>query len=328
MPQEFLHVREEKGRKFLQKHFNEIDEPPLTAFSSHRHNYNKSFSIIADAAFAEANKVSDAFVKDLRKTGKIAGIFHKKPISKKQMKRLFDNSELGPANSMNPAQLQRTAWLYLGLFFGRRGRENQRQLMPTVLSLRKTPEGVEYYELNRSQPGSLPATKNHQGGLGDAENESDTKIFSVPCSERCPVKTIKNYLAHLNPASDALFQRPRDRESAKFNPAGEKIWYCNVPLGTTTLNNMMKQMSKRAGIKPHLTNHCLRATSVTVLSDHNCQTRHIKSVTGHKSDQAVESYNEMPSIEQQQKMSLVLSEFIGDGSSNSCASVEKENAGN
>ena len=87
----------------------------------------------------------------------------------------------------------------------------------------------------------------------------------------------------------------------------------------------MNQMSKRAGIKPHLTNHCLRATSVTVLSDHNCETRHIKAVTGHKSDQAVESYNERPSIEQQQKMSLVLSEFIGDGSSNSCASVEKEN---
>ena len=286
--------------------------------------YNRTSSIIADATFTEANKVLDAFVKDLRKTGKIAGIVHKKPISKEQMKRLFDSSELGPANSMNPAQLQRTACLYLGLFFGRKGRENQRQLTPTMLSLRKPPQGVEYYELNRSQPGSLPATKNHQGGLEDAEDESDAKIFSVPGSERCAVKTIKNYFAHLNQASDDLFQRPRDSESAKFNPMGEKIWYCNARLGRTTLDNVMKQMSKRPGIKPHLTNHCLRATSVTVLSDHNCETRHIKSVTGHKSDQAVESYNERPFIEQQQKMSLVLSEFIGDGSSSSCASVEKE----
>ena len=86
----------------------------------------------------------------------------------------------------------------------------------------------------------------------------------------------------------------------------------------------MKQMSKRAGIKTHLTNHCLRATSVTVLSDHNCETWHVKSVTGLKSDQAVESYNERSSIEQQQKMLLVFSEFIEDGSSSSCASVEKE----
>ena len=33
--------------------------------------------------------------------------------------------------------------------------------------------------LNRS----LPATKNHQGGLGDSEDESDAKIFSVSDSE-------------------------------------------------------------------------------------------------------------------------------------------------
>ena len=28
-----------------------------------------------------------------------------------------------------------------------------------------------------------PRTKNHQGGLGDSEDESDAKIFSVPESE-------------------------------------------------------------------------------------------------------------------------------------------------
>ena len=257
----------------------------MIAFSAHRHTTSLSptTTSLSDPAFNEANKVLDAFVKELRKTGKIAGVVHKKTISKEQMKKLFDSGELGPADSLNPGQLQRTARLYLGLFFGRRGRENQRQLKPTMLSLRKTPQGVEYYELNRSQPGSLPATKNHQGGLADAEDESDAKIFSVPASVKCPVKTIKNYLSHLNPASDGLFQRPRDSESSKFNPADEKIWYCNAPLGSTTLDNMMKQMSKRAGIKPHLTNHCLRATSVTVLSDHNCETRHIKSITGHKS---------------------------------------------
>ena len=51
-------------------------------------------------------------------------------------------------------------------------------------------------------------------------------------------------------------------------------------------------------------------TAVTVLSDHNCETRHIRSVTGHRSDQAVESYNDRLSIEQQ-KMSHFLSDFLG-----------------
>ena len=153
--------------------------------------HNKLFSIISDLAFTEANKVLDAFMKDLRKTGKIACVIHKKAMLKEQVRKLFESGELSPVDSLNPAQLQRTAWFYLGLFFGRRGRENQRQLTPAMLSLRKSPQGVEYYELNRSQPASLPATKNHQGGPADAEDESYAKIFSIPGSERCPVKTLE-----------------------------------------------------------------------------------------------------------------------------------------
>ena len=89
--------------------------------------HNKPFSIISHPAFTEANKVLDAFVKDLRKTGKIAGVIHKKAIWKEQLNKLFESGELGPADNLNPAQLQKTVGFYLGLFFGRRGRENQRQ---------------------------------------------------------------------------------------------------------------------------------------------------------------------------------------------------------
>jgi len=39
---------------------------------------NKPFSIISDAVFTGANKVLDAFVKDFRRTGKVAGIVHKR----------------------------------------------------------------------------------------------------------------------------------------------------------------------------------------------------------------------------------------------------------
>ena len=92
--------------------------------------HNKPFSIISDALFTGANKVLDAFVKDLRRTGKVAEIVHKKAVSNDQNQRLFESGELGPADSQNPAQPQRTAWFYLTLFFERRGRENQRPLTP------------------------------------------------------------------------------------------------------------------------------------------------------------------------------------------------------
>ena len=138
-------------------------------------------------------------------------------------------------------------------------------------------------------------------------DDPDGKIFALEDSPTCPVQTIRNYLSHLNPVCEFLFQRPRSSESKKFN--SNDSWCCNSPLGDTSLNNMMKDMSKRAGLQPYLTNHCLRATSVTILSDHDCEVRHIKAVTGHKSDSSIESYNQRPSLEQQERMSSILSDF-------------------
>ena len=90
-----------------------------------------------------------------------------------------------------------------------------------------------------------------------------------------------------------------------------------MPIGASTLDNMLKSTSKRAGIDPYLTNHCLRATPVTILSDSDCETRHMKAITSHKSDQSFESYIERPSLNQQHKMSRILSNFVlncNDGS--------------
>ena len=126
------------------------------------------------------------------------------------------------------------------------------------------------------------------------QRRSDAKIFAVPESAKCPVKTIKNNFSHLNPKLNCLFQRPREARS--FKPGEHKVWYCNSPLGVNNLDALLKLMSSWAGIQPYLTNHCFRANSVTVFSDNNCETRHIKPVTGHKSDNFIESYNDRPSL--------------------------------
>ena len=73
----------------------------------------------------------------------------------------------------------------------------------------------------------------------------------------------------------------------------------------------MKNMSTSAGIAPHLTNHCVQATSVRVLSDHNIEARHTKTVTGgHKSDNSIESHCSKASFQQKEYMSSILSGFI------------------
>ena len=115
-------------------------------------------------------------------------------------------------------------------------------MKPAMLALRTTLRGEGYFELTEF-PGSLPATKNYQGGLSDAEDESDAKIFSVPESAKCPVKTIKNYLSHLNPKLDCLFQRPREK-ARSFNPDEDKVWYSNSPLGVQRRRTWRPRVSK------------------------------------------------------------------------------------
>ena len=60
----------------------------------------------------------------------------------------------------------------------------------------------------------------------------------------------------------------------------------------------------------YLTNHSLRATTVTVLSGSNIETRQIKAVAGHKSDCSIESYCERPTLSQFREMSTALTLFI------------------
>ncbi|XP_078383138.1 uncharacterized protein KIAA1958-like [Oculina patagonica] len=271
---------------------------------------NKPWSIISDPQFKQANDALDAFAKSVRREGKVGGVVHKSAITREQIEVLFERQQLGPANTTCPAQLLRTSWFYVTLYFGKRGRENQRQMTKRMLVLRTTPGGQRFYELQKAVPGAVFATKNHQGGLNDEEDESDGKMFEVPGSPRCPVKTVENYISHLNPEMEFLFQRPRAL-TGKFNPEADSVWYCNSPLGVSYLSSMMRTMSTNANIIPPLTNHCVRATSVTILSEANVETRHIKSVTGHKSDTSIESYSNKPSFQQKEKMSAILSSFVG-----------------
>ena len=127
---------------------------------------------------------------------------------------MFTSGQLGEANSKDPLQLLRTAWLYLTLYFENRGRENPSKLTKEMLVLQTTPQGRRYCELRRD---ALMSTKNHQRGLNHSRDESNGKIFELINFSRCPVTTFKNFLWHLNLKLDCLFKRPREL-SEKFKP--------------------------------------------------------------------------------------------------------------
>ncbi|CAB4029670.1 hypothetical protein AWC38_SpisGene10896 [Paramuricea clavata] len=271
--------------------------------------YNKKFSICDLVAFQEANKTLHSYLKHLMSTGKIAGTVHKNPLTPEAVQLLFEKGELACAETRDPRCLMQTVWFYISLYFGKRGRENQRAMKKSMLRLCTTGTGEEYFELNKDEPGTMLSSKNHTGGLEGTEDHSDGKVFALTKSPRCPVNTIKAYLSHLNPDIDVLFQRPR-HPSSRFNRNEAIVWYEKKVLGHNMLNNRMRNMSQRAGISPYYTNHSLRATTVTVLSSNKVETRKIKAVTGHRSDTSIESYCARPTLSQFKQMSSTLSSFV------------------
>ena len=184
--------------------------------------YNCKFSICDSNLFCEANKTLNSYLKHLANTGQIAGTVHKNPLTKAIIAKLYEEGELGPYNTLDPCVLLQTAWFYISLHFGKRGRENKAAMHRSVLRLVKTATGEEYFELNKAEPGTVLTSKNHTGGLHGTEDHSDGKIFPLAGSMKCPVNTIKAFLSHLNPESEALFQRPKE-VSTKFNPAANLV---------------------------------------------------------------------------------------------------------
>ena len=107
--------------------------------------HNKPFSIIGSPEFTEANKALSSFLKTLSKSGDIRPTVHKNPLTREVIESLYEAGELVEANSQDPSKLQQTAWFFITLYLGRRGRENQRKFSKNSFRLSKIPlTGEEY----------------------------------------------------------------------------------------------------------------------------------------------------------------------------------------
>ena len=94
----------------------------------------KTFSIFRDKEFQSANEALDVTLKDHARKGLISSTKHKRPISQEDLEALYSNNQLGLEN---PGSLVNTAWFYIVLYFGKRGRENQSEMKASHLQLKQ-----------------------------------------------------------------------------------------------------------------------------------------------------------------------------------------------
>ena len=210
--------------------------------------------------------------------------------------RIYKNAtESGVFADDSPISLLRVNWFNINLYFCRRGRENQRRLTKNSFIFKKDASEVEYVEMAEEEK-----TKNHPSGLSDKADEADPKMFSTG-EANCPVQFLKKLIQALNPGEEALFQRPKRKFCAK-----DKIWFDRAPLGVNSLGNMMKEISIAANLSQVYTNHCTRATSVTLLDRAGVPVHHTMQVSGHRNEGSVKVYCERQTLQQQKQCSEIL----------------------
>ena len=102
--------------------------------------------IIRDKVFKLANKALNPSLKDLARQGLISFTKHKRPISSEDLEVLYAGNQLG---LNHPESFANSAWFKTILYFGKRGRENRREMKPCALQLNNNIKPAEVLLLKR-----------------------------------------------------------------------------------------------------------------------------------------------------------------------------------
>ena len=255
----------------------------------------RDFDIINDGEFFKSNQVYEAAVVESKRQG-FGRVDHHRPISKEDLEKI--QSCYNPS-SPDPKSLQQVVWFNLMFHLIRRGRENLRLLTKQTFAVQADATGKKYVYQALDE-----LDKNHRGKDQPDDSPGEGRMYERPNSPYCPVKTFELYLSKLNPSLSCLWQRPKVRES--FSESDE-VWYCNAPLGKNTLATLMSSISKEIQLSYQYTNHCIRATAVSLLDECNFEARHIMRVSGHKSESSIRSYSRSLSEVKQKEISHSLS---------------------
>ena len=259
--------------------------------------FNRTINIVIDREFIVANKILTGRIQLNRSEG-LDVSKHKTAISSGDIQKMYESGVLG---FDNPVSLQNKVFFELCLHFGRRGKEGLHALKKTSFQfvVDDCDSTIEYATLNFNEK----TKKNH--GTDSKRKETDQRMYSLPGDPNCPIQSLHLYLSKLHPECDAFFQRPRTGE----NVSSEEIWYYNKAVGINTLGQKMKNISEKAQLSQIYTNHCIRATTSTVLSHSSFNENDIIAVTGHKDPKSLLPYVASTGNEQRKQMSNTLHKY-------------------
>ena len=206
-----------------------------------------------------------------------------------------------------------TVWFYTVLYFGKRGRQNQREMKASDLQLKTTTGGLKYFVRKEK------ATKNRPGGISDNEDETQSVMMVWPGHPRCPAACLEKYLAKREPRCDAVWQKPKNHNAASFCQDDDRLSGFAAFRWASTSSTIYSRKCARKLVWQLF----IQLTAPSYLGDspesYRLGKQSNEDVTGHSSDRSIESYNARLAIEQQFESSAIVSRFITK--QNQCNSV-------
>ena len=167
--------------------------------------------------------------------------------------------------------------------------------------------------------------KNNPGCYKQSSQDySDIRMYEVDTNPLDPLRAFELYAEKLDPHNPVLFPKTKKVFS-------NEEWYTKEFIGKNTLVNIMKQISKKAGLSKIYTNHCVRASTVMHLYHAGVDTQQICSIDKHKSESTLSHFISPVSDEQKRKSSKILSRSLlptTSASSSSSSIVEEERNSN
>ena len=104
-------------------------------------------------------------------------IVHHEPMDQKDIDQLKASNVIG---TDNPLSLQRLVWLGIGLHFGRRGRENYRNMNFKTFLIDTDSEGRRFLQMAYCEK-----TKNHQADKASNSYKPQGRIYEQPGDSYC-----------------------------------------------------------------------------------------------------------------------------------------------
>lgn len=193
------------------------------------------------------------------------------------------NSDAGPR------ELQNKVMFDIRYYFCRCGGENIEEMTKDTFELKYDIDTkMSYVKKVKDE-----LTKNHKEGDHKIITGFMPQLLAADGHPHklCPVRSFENYIFHLHPESNRLWQLPK-----KWIPPNKVIWYCKRAMGHSPIDSFMSDLSQLCNLSQRYTNHCIRVTGATRLGQKFTQ-KQVMSVTGHKSIESLAIYQRVQADE-------------------------------